>query len=336
MERFVADTPSAGLTPSGAGPAPDCAQDGHEITVSVIVVSYNTRELTLWCLESIFRETRRLRFEVLLVDNASADGSAEAVRRAFPQIRLHALTRNLGFAAANNLAAELARGRYLLLLNPDTIVLDRALERLVEQAERGSCPRILGGRTLFPDGSLNPSSCWARPTLWSVLCHALCLSSLFPRSGLFNSSAMGNWSRDFEREVDIVTGCFLLIPSDLWRSLGGFDVGYFMYGEEADLCLRAARIGPRPLFTPTATIMHIGGGSEPSKEDKLVRLLRSQRKLIRTHWPVLPARIGATLISLSVWMRAALGSLSAAAGRQSWERRGRGWKGAWRRRKEWQ
>lgn len=229
--------------------------------LSIIVVNWNTRDLTLACLRSLFDQTRETAFEVLLVDNGSHDGSAAAIAAAFPQVRLFAETRNHGFAAANNLAADHAKGRYMLLLNSDTEVLDGAVDRLMAFARATPQARIWGGRTVFADGRLNPQSAWGRVTLWSTLCFALGLTKAFPDSPLFNPEGLGGWNRGSERAVDIVSGCFFLIEAGLWRDLGGFDPLFFMYGEEADLCARARRQGAAPRVTPDATIIHHGGAS---------------------------------------------------------------------------
>ena len=147
-------------------PEPCAAAEGGPV-LSIIVVSYNTREMTLACLQSISEQTQ-LPHEVIVIDNRSDDGSADAIAAAFPDHRLIRAERNLGFAAANNLAAREARGDFLLLLNPDTLVLRGALDRLVAFARKRPEARIWGGRTLYADGRLNPGSCWGRITPWSL------------------------------------------------------------------------------------------------------------------------------------------------------------------------
>lgn len=252
--------------------------------VSVIVVSFNTRQMTLDCLRSIAEQTSAPH-EVILIDNASKDDSAAAVSAEFPTVRLMAEAENHGFARANNIAAKVARGDYILLLNPDTVVLNGAIDRLLAFAKRNPQAKIWGGRTLYGDGSLNPTSCWGKMTLWSVFCTTTGLSSVFHKSSLFNSEGYGNWRRDTAREVDIVTGAFLLMKRDLWNLLGGFDLSYVMYGEEADLCLRARSIGARPMITPDATITHYVGASQQLRGSKLVMLLKAKIRLIRDHLP---------------------------------------------------
>lgn len=215
------------------------------LDVSILIISYNTRELTLACLESVYAQTAGVSFEVIVVDNASIDGSAAAVAERFPQCRLVALEKNVGFAGGNNLAAKHATGRYLLLLNPDTVVLENAAGRAVRFADEHADAGIVGGRTFFGDGSLNRNSCHGAPTPWSLFCMGTGLSSLLRRSGWFNPEGLGSWKRDSVRSVDAVTGCFLLIRRELWEKLGGFDESFFMYGEDTDLCQRAWRAGQK-------------------------------------------------------------------------------------------
>jgi GT2 family glycosyltransferase len=299
--------------------------------VTIIVVSYNTREMTLDCLRSIQAETR-ITHEVLVVDNASTDGSAEAIAAEFPGMRLMAENTNHGFARANNLAAKYARGRYLLLLNPDTLVLDGAVDRLAAVAQANPQARIWGGRTLNPDYSLNPTCCWRKMTLWNVFCRTSGLSGIYSASEFFNSEAYGGWQRDSPREVDIITGCFLMIARDFWNELGGFDTTYFMYGEEADLCLRAASTGARPLFTPDAEIIHYDGASEPVRADRMVRILRAKAQLIDQHFSGLQRPLGLALFQfwpLSRWIASVV--IDALTG----EERSGPWKEVWRRRAEW-
>jgi hypothetical protein len=302
--------------------------------VSIIVVSYRTREMTLECLRSVVRETRRASYEILVVDNASGDGSAEAIAAEFPQVRLTALKKNVGFAQGNNIAAKDAKGTFLLLLNPDTIVLEGAIDRLMDFAAARPAAGIWGGRTLYGDRSLNSTSCWQRMTLWNVLCRTAGLAWLFPNSALFNAEAYGGWDRSTVREVDIVTGCFLLVGRTMWERLGGFDASFFMYGEEADLCLRAAALGARPVVTPEATIVHYGGASEQAETEKTIRLLAAKAELIKRHWPQPQRAIGLLLFSLWPLSRAVAASIASVAGFASRARAETWWR-VWRRRDAW-
>lgn len=302
--------------------------------LSIIVVSYNTRELTLACISSVFEQSTGGLFELLVIDNASTDESADAITTALPQVSLQRSETNLGFAGANNAAAERAEGKYLLLLNPDTEVLDAAVDKLVDFADSRPEAGIWGGRTLFADGTLNPSSCWNRMTPWSVFCQATGLSKAFPRVPLLNPEAVAAWWRGGPREVDIVSGCFFLIRRELWDRLGGFDPAFFMYGEEADLCLRARALGARPMVTPDAVIIHHGGASERVAEDRLVRLLDAKVRLIRRHWSRGSQRLGLCLIALWPLTRAAGCTLLSIA-RPELKERARVWRAVWSRRSTW-
>lgn len=311
-------------------PGDDLPHDSAPPRVSIIVVSYNTRDMTLEALRSVEAETRASH-ELLVVDNASQDGSAEAIAAAFPAaenpgLRLWAETENHGFAQANNLASRHARGDYILLLNPDTIVLDGAVDRLLAFAEARPGAKIWGGRTLFADGALNPTNCWDHMTVWSLFCRVAGLSAAFPGSGLFNPEAYGGWPRDTVREVGIVTGCFFLIRRAFWEELGGFDRSFVMYGEEADLCRRAADAGARPMITPEARIVHHVGAASSVRAAKQVMVMRAKVTLVRRQFSGL--RRAAAMALLRAWpMSRALAAFL--RGRDS------PWREVWARRAEW-
>lgn len=301
--------------------------------VTVIIVSYNTSALTLKAIETLYANAGDVRMRVIVWDNASADGSADAVAHAFPQVDLIRCEDNLGFAVANNKAAELVRSDWMLLLNPDTETYPGAIEALLRFAKAHPEAGIVGGRTVFPDGSLNPASCWNRMTPWSLFAGAFGLSRLFRQSSLFNPEGLGGWQRDSVREVDIVVGCFFMIPTQLWRKLGGFDAKYFMYGEEADLCLRAGQAGYRPMITPAAQIMHLVGASTPQRGTALVRLMKARATLIRDHWP--PALQPLGLMLLAAWSFNRLMGYGLIGLARAKPRRDDPWRELWRHRREW-
>ena len=293
--------------------------------LSVIVVSYGTREMTAECLASVVGETRETNYDVVVIDNASTDGSAELIAARFPAFNVIAETSNLGFAAAANRAAARANGRYLLLLNPDTVVLDHGIDRLMAFARQRPRAGIWGGRTFFADGTPHLLSSSRRPSLWSFFCVGFGLNTRFPDSPLFHSRAYGGWKRDYERNVDVVTGSFLLIDRVLWDRLGGFAPEFFMYGEDVDLCLRARRLGYRPAVTPDATIVHHGSGTEPNQARKLTQIFAAEALLIRRH--IKPAARALALAFLA--LRPLLGSVLAS------DRYRPLWRQVWRKRQQW-
>lgn len=308
----------------------------REIDLTIIIVSYNTREMTLECLGSIGRETLDLAFEVIVVDNSSSDGSADAIREKFPAIELIASKENLGFALANNVAAQRARGRRILLLNPDTVVIDRAIDQLFAFAESRSSCGLWGGRTLFADGSLNRSSCWGNITIWSMMCFAFGFAYLMPNSPVFSPEAYGGWNRDTVRHVDIVTGCFLMVDRDLWRRLDGFDPLFFMYGEEADLCRRAHQLGARPIITPSATIVHYGSASDVIAIEKRIKVFKARITLIDRHFSRVGGAVAKALHIAGPWLRwKAYRGLARVVDRRSWREQAAYWREIYLRRDEW-
>lgn len=313
----------------GAGDGPD----HHRSVVSVVVVSYNTRDWILRCLGSLTTATRH-ELDVTVVDNASADGSADAVEAAFPDVRLIRNPHNVGFARAVNAAAAGARGEYLLLVNPDGRLEPGSIDALVSFAAANPQYVICGGRTITPDGELDPRSCWAAPSLRSLASSALLLSTLRPRSRWLDPEAMGDYQRDRPRVVDVVTGCLLLVRMKDWRAVGGFDERYFVYGEDADLCLRATALTGRACaITPDAVMVHAVGESSASRPDKRELLLRGRITLVRSHLPGWRGRLGAGLIVAGVALRAAAGRtrlatrLADAQWSEVWARRRRWWRG---------
>jgi len=301
--------------------------------VSILVVSYNTRAMTLECLASVIAETR-VPYELIVLDNASPDGSAAAIAAEFPDVRLIASRENHGFAKGNNHAAREARGRYLLLLNPDTLVLDGAIDRLVAFAARTPEAGIWGGRTLKGDRSLDPICAFGDQTLWSIFCRTTGLARIFGNSALFNSELYGGWARDSEREVDVVQGCFLLVERRLWDVLGGFDPIFGTYGEEADLCWRARARGSRPRMTPEAVIVHYGGASSRRHADKQVLVLKGRMTLIRHHLPGWQQPAAGVLLRLWPLSRM-LGARLMAPLHPGLAEAAAHWSVVWRRRAEW-
>lgn len=300
------------------------------VDVSALIVTYHCREAARACLESLYEHAGDVALEVIVIDNASGDGTVEMVREEFPQARLLALAENVGFARAVNVAAEEARGGHLLLLNPDTEVHEGMLTAFLAFDAGLSEPAICGGRTLRPDGSLDPGSCWGAPTLWSLFCFATALSSAFKGTRIFDPESLGGWKRDSVRDVDIVTGCLLFVPKELWRDLGGFDPRFFVYGEDADLALRAAAAGVRRVITPDAVVTHEVGVSSATRPDKLILLFRGKVTLLRKHWGPVKSRLGVALVAGGVGLRAVQARLLGRGGGVA-----SGWPALWRARSEW-
>ncbi len=310
-------------------------------TLSIIVVSYNTAEMTVAALQSVYDTAGDVDFELFVYDNASTDGSVEAIAAAFPlteypNLKLVALDENLGFAAGNNRAADHARGRYILLLNPDTLVLPGAIQGLLAFAERRPEARIWGSRNMMGDGSLDLGSCWGHMSVWSSICFAFGLSKAFSGSPLFNPESYGGWDRTTERPVDIVTGCFFLVDADLWRALGGFDERFFMYAEEADFCLRARRLGVQPRFTPEVEIIHYGAASEALRAKRMAKTISGKITLAKKHWPGWQLWLLRQLYKIAVLIRwAGYSLMSRVTGKPRHRETSTEWKTVWQMRDSW-
>ena len=253
--------------------------------VDIILVSYNTAEYTVRAIESVFEQTKHTDVNLIVVDNASSDDSVARIRRAFPDITLIETGANLGFAGGVNVGAKAGNAEYVLLLNPDTAILDGAIDTLVDFAKNHPQSGIWGGVTLNDDLSLNPNNARARIDFRTLLFSALGLSKLFNSSCFFNHDNYGCWDRKTERDVDVITGCFFLTPRTLWESLEGLDETFFMYAEEADYCIRAIDKGHQPRVTPNARIIHHGGLSEANLSGKMIKLLKGKSHFIKKHEP---------------------------------------------------
>jgi GT2 family glycosyltransferase len=228
--------------------------------LSIVIICWNDWKVIENCLRSIFGGTRTVRFEVIVSDNGSTDGSVEKIRAQFPSVRVVENGANLGFAKGNNAGIREATGDYVLILNPDTIIHDGSLDRWVEFAERHPEAGAFGCRVHNPDGSYQRS---ARPfpTISRYLVSAFGLRFLGRLPHPVLSDEYEGWEGDTEREVDWQSGCCVMLRRDLLQKLGGFDEQFFYQFEEVDLCRRVWKSGFRIRFTPAVSITHLGGQS---------------------------------------------------------------------------
>jgi GT2 family glycosyltransferase len=246
-------------------------------------VSWNTRAILRDCLRTIYAQTKTVPFEVIVVDNASHDGSAEMVKADFPQVVLLANTTNRGFAAANNQGIEVAQGRYVLLLNSDTLVLDGAIDKMVAFADEHPEAAAVACRVLNADRTWQPTA-FMFPSALNLLLSALYLNKLLPRSRFFGRERMTWWNGLDMQAVEVVAGCFLLVRRAAVRQVGVLDESYFMYGEESDWCYRFHKAGWKVLYTPAAQIVHLGGASSVQIKGPMCLQLRASTLLfIRKH-----------------------------------------------------
>lgn len=255
-------------------------RNSDNIDISVVIINWNARELLKNCLDSL-RRFEALQVEVIVVDNASTDDSLELLRTWFPKICLIANESNLGFAAANNQATRSARGRYLLLLNPDTKVQPGAVEKLIDFADDNKDVAVVGPRLLNPDRSVQ-RSCWrGYPGITAALIDAFYLWKIPGLPIVRNTEISADHLRNV-LEVDHILGACMLIPRDAWQEIGPLDEGYFLFLEETDWCRRAKALGKRIIYLPTAEVIHYGQHSmrqQPARN--LPHLYRSYCRFYR-------------------------------------------------------
>jgi len=228
--------------------------------ISVIIVNWNTKKLTGDCLSSINKYTKWIRYEVILVDNASTDGSQKYLQKKFPQVRFILNKENLGFGKANNQGVKIAKGRYVLFLNSDTYLLENSLKILIKKADRTENLGALGPLLLNEDKSIQQSVGFF-PHLPQIFYWMSFIDDL-PGGTLLKPYHVDHDSfYKKEHEVDWLTGAALLIPRKIFDQVGGFDEKIFLYGEDIDLCRRIKDQNYRIIYSPVSKIVHIRGGS---------------------------------------------------------------------------
>ena len=302
-----------------------------EVDVSVIVVAYNSRSSIPDCLSSLGRRRGEVPYEIVVVDNASQDGTAEVVEQAFPDARLCRLPENVGFGRAVNRAARLTSAEYLLLLNPDAEPVGRVVDELVRFARANPGHGLYAGRTLRPDGTDDGYSVWGLPTMWSMVCFATGLSAALPRASWANPEGLPRRDRARAGTVPAVSGALLLIERTAFERLGGFDPRYFLYSEDIDLSHRAAAAGLRPMLCPDAHAVHqVGASSSPVGQR--VMLLRGKATYLRQHWPAWRAWFGLRLLVAGIALRTGVAVLHPGSASADWRavwRERRTWTGGW-------
>jgi GT2 family glycosyltransferase len=235
--------------------------------LTIAIVSYNAKEELTACLESVFGSTRLESFEVIVVDNASTDGTVEMLADRFPRVRVIASPENLGFGRGSNLCWHEAKSGLVLFLNSDTVVSDRALDRLVDLARERPEAGAIGPRLLYPEGEIQMSF-GAMPRIASELLQKLWNAGYARGRGPLRNAVRNRYSR--ERTVDWVSAACLLTRRDTLETVSGFDENFFLYSEDIDLCARIRATGARILFTPEVEIVHLLGRSVSKDRDRVV------------------------------------------------------------------
>lgn len=237
--------------------------------LSIIIVTWNSEEFIQSCLDSVFAARNGQKIEIIVVDNSSSDRTVKIVEENFPGVILIENWENLGYAKANNQGIAKSRGRYLLLLNPDTLVLRESLDLMIKFMEANPETAVLGPRLINPDGSVQPS-CREFPGFSTLLWEFSGLSRLFPRSRIFGRWRMRYFAFDQPREVDQPMGSCLMLRREGLKQVGLFDEGFSMFFNDVDLCYRMKSAGWKIFFYPDAQVMHHRGASTGKAKRKMI------------------------------------------------------------------
>ncbi|NQX88378.1 MAG: glycosyltransferase family 2 protein [Halioglobus sp.] len=261
--------------------------------LSIIIVNWNTRDMLRDCLTSIEEGSERLSIETFVIDNASKDDSVAMVSAEFPWVKCILNTENRGFATATNQGIRVATGRYLLLLNPDTRIHENVLADSVNYLEAHPDVGMMGCKVLNTDGSTQVT-CSRYPSFTNLLLQTLGLNRIsHPR--WLQRYQMLDWDRSSEREVEVISGCYLMTRRETVDQIGLLDEAFFLYGEETDWCRRCAAGGWKLIFSPVGCITHLGSGS--------ISKLNVQRDLLLTEGTVrLHRKHGGDYSALAVWL----------------------------------
>lgn len=254
-----------------------------DFDLSVTICSWNAKDDLRRCLMSLREAMNECSFEVVIVENNSEDGSGEMAACEFPEFRLLAQPRNLGFTGGHNLAIKASKGRHVMLLNSDTIVHSGAIKTLIDYLDRNPNAGIVGPKLLNPDGSLQ-MSCRRFPNPVAALFRNTPLGRLFPNNRFTREYLMADFQHDETREVDWLSGAAMIISETALKKLGGLDPGYFMYCEDVDICWRAWKERFKVVYVPQAVITHVIGRSTDKAPNRMIgRFHRSMFRFYRLH-----------------------------------------------------
>ncbi len=298
------------------------------LDLSIVIVNWNTQHVIIECLESVYAHLGELHAEVIVIDNASTDNSVNEIIIKFPQVTLIANDTNRGFAGANNQGMKLATGRFVLLLNPDTVVLDDAFTKSIEYANDNPDVGVVGCQVMESSDSIQ-RTCFRYPSILNTFLWLSGAVTFKPLSRIAGRAAYGPWDRRNEREVDVVSGMFMLVRREALEQVGLMDEEYFVFAEEADWCYRFNKAGWRCMFAPVGRILHVDGGSKSTNQTSVRMYVQLQKSSLRfhrkqlglVHW-MLCKLLFITTMSIRmlwwlIWAAAGVGERSAHKARQS-------------------
>jgi GT2 family glycosyltransferase len=279
--------------------------------LSVIIVNYNVKHFLEQCLAAVRLAAKGLELEVLVVDNNSSDGSVAYLQPLYPEVRFIALDHNPGFAKANNLAFQQCSGRYVLFLNPDTIIAEDTLSKTLMFMEAHPDAGALGIRMIDGSGRFLPESKRGFPSPFTSFCKQLGLHKLFPHSKIFARYYLGHLPNHETNEVEVLAGAFMLLRKDVLDSVGSFDEQFFMYGEDIDLSYRITLAGWKNYFFADSTIIHFKGESTAKQSLQYVKVFYQAMLLfVKKHFHGRGALLYRLLLYAGIALRGMLGAIT--------------------------
>jgi len=251
-------------------------------SLSIIIVNYNTAGLLFDCITSIQKaEQPQKKLEIIVVDNASTDNSLKMLSDNFPQVRVIANKKNLGFARANNLGAAITTGKYLLFLNSDTVLKKYSLVKPLKYLTKNPHIGAITIKLILKDGSLDEDNHRGFPTPWASLTHFSGLSNLFPKINLFTQYHQSNKNLESIHSIPVAAGSFLMMPKNLFERIGHWDEQYFFYGEDIDLCFRINQAGKKIIYYPKVSALHLKGASSGLRKESKEQAVSSKQNRIK-------------------------------------------------------
>lgn len=274
----------------------------HQVDVSVIIINYNSSELIDDCLNSFNNYSSGFTYEIIIVDNSN-DASLKSILEKYKYINLIVNKENIGFAAANNQGLKIAKGKYILFLNNDTIFIENTISKILEYICDDNDQKIIGCKLLNKDGSLQ-HSVLDYPTLWNTFTSNFFLYVLFPKSKYFNKYHLMNNKISTISEVQVVTGAFMFCPTSIIKQLSGFDERFFFYAEEMDICKRFSELGGKVIYFPETSIIHLKGVTA-SKNLWFLHKNRSIAtiKFMQKHFGAFKAQVGVLIHFIGLVVR---------------------------------
>ncbi|MBN1898914.1 MAG: glycosyltransferase family 2 protein [Spirochaetes bacterium] len=260
--------------------------------LSIIIASYNVKQYLIDLIHSIIKYTEKIDYEIIVVDDCSTDHTMEELRRKFKSrknIKVINNPENLGFARTNNQGINIAKGEFVLILNADTLITDNGLSHLVEIMRGDKTTGAVGCRVVYPDGQIQYTCARNRFNFWTNLFEQFYLNNLFPKSRIFGRELISWWDHESERDVDVLSGAFMLVRSDVLKKLDGFDPYFRSYFEDVDLCFKIKERGYRIRYIPRYKIIHFSGKSfSQLNERSLIENYISRYKFLKRYYHISP------------------------------------------------